>query len=643
MDQQARELLQLFLCEPNRLAEEEFAKTLSENEKTRLFFIHEDRAFTDGRNITVDPGMAEAFADTQALEQAEAFLKLPPVCSADPWNALEVITRGQTIHECLHLLYTNFPLDWLKDERNTNKTRGKVLSLISNIIEDAFIEAAGCCVFDNLAFFLQFLRLSTLFSDTKIKGTTENTFQEENDAAFGDDETESEELTQEQYKLILLQEYLNYMLCWLLYPHDFLDQPLPQIADYVEKTCRLFWEGSACGEADLRYSYTQRIFDIIEPLIPLIEDAQFSTVYRLLPGSQTHDATVTVLHPVHRKGRSCRITRRLFTDLEGNSRPGDDFSVQIGELEQIYRENREAVQEVVMQRPRVREWHGEDFDCHSIHHGISLVETRPAPNPKLKKAYQNVYDKYRLQISGYNGKFAQLLQVPVDVREEKRMFGAGISSRYLNDRKRRYWYRTVQEQGVPELSVMVLIDGSGSMWGARREAAMTASVILHEVLKKQGIAHAIVEHRAVYGESTVQHNILVDYSGKEAQKYNILELKAQSGTREGLSLYWAERYMQRNGGTGERLLVVISDGCPEHVAADGVTCCPPVSTKDAAHAARKIVKRGTKIIAVALDESEQLDGCYTQLCEIYPAVVACDDLGKLPAQLLQIISRELRG
>ncbi len=643
MDQQARELLQLYLCESNRLIEEDFAKTLSENEKVRLFFIHENRAFTDGRNITVDPGMAEAFADNHALRMTEAFLKLPPVCSTDPWNALEVITRGQTIHECLHLLYTNFPPDCLSDVRATSKVRRKVLSLISNIIEDAFIEAAGCSVFDNLVFFLQFHRMATVFSRTKISGTTAEVFREESDTAHADDGEPDEELARERQKLILLMDYLNFMAGYLLYPHEFLGQPSPQVLDYVAKTRQLFLDGSICGDPDIRYTYTQRIFDIIEPLIPSIGDTDLPELDDLLPGSQTHDGTAGSLRQIQKKGQRCQITRRLFTDLEGNPLPKEDFSAQLQELVVIYQEKKESATEVILLQPRVREWSGEDFDCHNIHHGITLVETKPLPNPKLKKAYQNLYNKYRLQISSYSGKFAQLLQVPVDQREEKRLFGAGISSRYLGDQKKRYWYRTVQEQGVPELSVMVLIDGSGSMFGPRREAAIASSVILHEVLKKQGIAHAIVEHRALWNEPKVQHNILVDYKGKETQKYNILELTAKDNTREGLSLYWAERYMQQNGGDGHRLLIVISDGLPFHIVENGVTYAPPVSTKDTANAARKIVRRGTKIIAVALDESEEEDGCYEDLCEIYPTVVACHDLGRLPGQLLQIISRELKG
>lgn len=179
------------------------------------------------------------------------------------------------------------------------------------------------------------------------------------------------------------------------------------------------------------------------------------------------------------------------------------------------------------------------------------------------------------------------------------------------------------------------------MDGDRRESAMASSVILHEVLKKQGIAHSIVEHRAIYGEPEVRHNILVSFNSRDEEKYNILSLEAEEGTREGLSLYWAERYIAKNTSAEKRLIIVLSDGVPAHDA--GYETCeyyPPVSIKDTANAAVKIIKRGTDIIAVALADDD--DGCYGQLSEIYPSVVACTDLKRLTGQLLGVVTKNLQ-
>ena len=52
------------------------------------------------------------------------------------------------------------------------------------------------------------------------------------------------------------------------------------------------------------------------------------------------------------------------------------------------------------------------------------------------------------------------------------------------------------------------------------------------------------------------------------------------------------------------------------------------------------IKRGTDIVAVALDDSN--DDCYEALKEIYPSVVSCTDLKRLTGQLLGIISKNFR-
>jgi len=203
VNKEMKKTLENFQSDFNRIIEENFAQILTENEKLRLFFINEDEAFTDGRNIIVDPAVGEAFADAKALRQTEDFMRLQPAISKDPWYALRMITRGQNIHECLHILYSDFPPKVRSDARSTTKARKKALAIIANIIEDAFIEAAGCSVFDNLELYLIFHRLVVLFCNTPVEGTVNRAFREE---------------TGKLPEPLPLTEYLNYMLVFLIYP-----------------------------------------------------------------------------------------------------------------------------------------------------------------------------------------------------------------------------------------------------------------------------------------------------------------------------------------------------------------------------------------------------------------------------------------
>ena len=108
---------------------------------------------------------------------------------------------------------------------------------------------------------------------------------------------------------------------------------------------------------------------------------------------------------------------------------------------------------------------------------------------------------------------------------------------------------------------------------------------------------------------------------------------------EGLSLFWAERYLVQNSVAEKKLIVVISDGLPAHIS-DGIAYLPPVSIMDTRNAAQKIIRRGTKIIALAL--GGDTGSCYDDLKQIYPETIDCTDLKSLTGQLLKVISREFR-
>lgn len=631
MTKEERTLLHQFQCEYNRSVEEEFARMLGERNDLRLFFVNENQAFTDGRNIVVDPAWNELFTDLIALEAAEDFLKLDHVISKDPWLALKMSARAQNIHETLHILYSNFPGGCAGDERASTKARRTVLSLIANIIEDAFIEAAGCSIYDNMECFLLWRRVALYHSSHPSPGTVERSFAQV-----------PVQMPLFQTKPPAIVRYLNYMAAFLLYPMVRQEAPDEEIAPFVESTRALYSDGAMCGDADLRYAYVQRVFDLVEPLIIPGDETllQFEQLERLLAGRKTHSAQASSIIEWQSKGRYARITRSLFKDESSEAVSFDGLGELVSAEVRKFITQKDTSLRILAYQGLHEEFTGQDFDCAELHQGITIKVDKPRINLNLKKAYQNVYSEYRLSISSYSSRFSQLLRGRVDSREDRQLFGTAIQSRHLGDVKKRYWYRNGKDMGVPDISLMLLIDGSGSMSGKMQEGAIASSVVLHEVLRKNGIRHAIVEHRAIYGKPELQHNILVDFDARPEEKYNLLALDACHGTREGLSLFWAEKYLLKHSSSKNRLIIMISDGEPAHDSGDGSACYPPVSTRDAFLAAQKITRRGTGIIAIALDEQgDELN--YNALKAIYPSVVSCTDINRLTGQLLGLISKWL--
>ena len=89
---------------------------------------------------------------------------------------------------------------------------------------------------------------------------------------------------------------------------------------------------------------------------------------------------------------------------------------------------------------------------------------------------------------------------------------------------------------------------------------------------------------------------------------------------------------------------MISDGVSAHTCKGTVDYVPPVSIKDSAEAVKKITRRGTPIVAIALNNpDDDEENCYEKLKIIYSDVIACDDIKNFTGQLLRIISKFFQG
>lgn len=624
MEKKAKEVLKQFQCDSIRRLEETFAQTLAEDEQVRLFFINENQAFTDGRNIVVDPADDGLFCDAPVLEKTGAFLKWPPAVLHDMWNALRIITRAQTIHECLHVLYTDFPLKATSEPLCDTRLKKKILAHIANIIEDAYIEAVGCSVYDNMEFYLRFGRVSRLFVSRPSRSPK------------GESKADVDPAIPHQ--LALISEFLNIMCLDLLYPMAEPEAPSPEIQSLIERARPLYMRGSMAASPDERYAYALRVFGILLPLIPAAEAAlEDETLKQRLGGDKTHDPFSVTIGTKPHKGRSQAVTTRLFTDAQGNRREDATTREQLAAALAQFARDKQAALGILLAEAHTVVTRGDDYDCAIVHKGIRINELHPKVNLGLRRAYQNIYGKYRLRINAYNGRFSQMLRTHAPYREDKLRFGAGIRSTRLGDPQKRFWYRHVDGIDVPEMAILLLIDGSGSMRGRRQKSAMTSAVILHEVLWQHGIQHAIAEHRAKLTEPEIDVNILVDFDAREEEKYNLMQSGAGGDNRDALALFWAERYLHRRSHADTRMIVVISDGVPVH-GYDNYF--PPVSTRDTAGAVRKIMRRGTDVIAISLDEDGSY-ACYDQLKEIYPRLIACNDLNRLTGQLLGLIAKLL--
>ncbi len=61
---------------------------------------------------------------------------------------------------------------------------------------------------------------------------------------------------------------------------------------------------------------------------------------------------------------------------------------------------------------------GNSVGASTVHKNIKINENHPRINLNLRKAYQNIYNQYHLNINSYNSRFLQILRAQVRKRKQ---------------------------------------------------------------------------------------------------------------------------------------------------------------------------------------------------------------------------------
>ncbi len=606
--------LELFLGRTNRILEQDFCRMFSEKNEIDLSFEHKNRAFTDGYRIVVDPQWYDLYDKADVLNKVEDFLKVPHRLAGNIWQTLKVFTRFQTIHECLHILYSEFRNPLWDPYCRKSQNRAFVMADIDNIIEDAYVDAVGASVYPNTKFYLRFGRALQQFVPQNPK---------------------CKDFFNEHPKLQNIISYLSFMTRFMLYPFE--EKPIVSdlVMEYINKTKQLFVDGAKQSSPKMRYNYVRKIFKIIEPLIPSDQEdnlKDWQDNQTLLCDTKTHSNGYRVC----KQGpKSQKIAILLWDIIDDDlEKLDEDFQLDLLTFSLDKNNCEENIPIIGILKVSLPE--GLNLDCHVMHNKIEIKQEKYGSNYHLANPYNDIFRQNKSTIDNYISKLSQLLLASADVKEEKHLIGHGISSKNFADVKRRFWYKIQKGIDIPQLSILFLIDGSGSMMDIIDDVKMT-SVIMHEVLQFHNIEHCFVEHRAIFNKPEIQVNILWDFDDKPIMKYNLLKSYASNSNRDSLALLWAERFLIQKASTENRIIISLSDGLPNHPYDDYI---PPVSTQDTKNTIRKINKRGTKIIAVALDQEDSYIN-YENMRTIYPNLIGCNNIHRLPGQLFRIISKEL--
>lgn len=218
--------------------------------------------------------------------------------------------------------------------------------------------------------------------------------------------------------------------------------------------------------------------------------------------------------------------------------------------------------------------------------------------PSLEAAYSNVIRRYHVPIHTATMQLKKLFENDQEEREYRtsgrvnpaRANSGKVTSRVFDKRK--------LPADKSNLSVMILVDESGSMCGCGKSTAARESCIgLAEIFGQLKIPTYIMGFTADTQSHDVVHNHYLTWRNTHQDRLKLLNITARANNLDGYSIRYAKEIVKKNDAV-HKLVIVLSDGMPH---AGGYSGTPAAAdTKEAI----KEVKKVASVLGVAIGNSD---------------------------------------
>lgn len=211
------------------------------------------------------------------------------------------------------------------------------------------------------------------------------------------------------------------------------------------------------------------------------------------------------------------------------------------------------------------------------------------------------------------------------------MMGRRLDAHALCRNDGKVFYKNALPNEIPQMSVGLLLDESGSMCSCDRcTYARSSAIILYDFCKALHIPVT------VYGHSTSGSSVeLYSYAEFESidndDKYRMMDIAARGSNRDGAALrFMAEQLVKRPEEV--KILILVSDGQP---AAPGYY--GSAAEEDLRGIKQEYRRKGVLFIAAAIGEDKQ------NIERIYgDSFMDITDLNQLPVKLTAAVKRHMR-
>ena len=272
-----------------------------------------------------------------------------------------------------------------------------------------------------------------------------------------------------------------------------------------------------------------------------------------------------------------------------------------------------------------------------IHRGIRAKCTRAGVTERAKSFYEEEHRELDSIVTRMITEFEK------EIKE--RQTGDTLTGLYTGKRfeareayryDKRVMSRKILPEDIPDMAVGILVDCSRSMGGDKIHYAIQSAYITYSFCKRLQIPVFVVGH-TTNGNDVSLISVADENSLDNNDKIRIFGLRSQNCNRDGYALKYCMEKLKRIVAE-QKLMMIISDGRPNHTAYhlnEGRADCQAI-VKDG-------IKNGITTIAAAIDDAVNVQSVYKKGISEKNSAEYLDlsDLRKLPKAFVKIIKKRL--
>lgn len=227
----------------------------------------------------------------------------------------------------------------------------------------------------------------------------------------------------------------------------------------------------------------------------------------------------------------------------------------------------------------------------------------------------------------------QMLDILKDLREgtvsKHRAFGRRFDARDAYRPDQKYFMSKKNPTEIPDMSIFVLIDHSGSMNGERMEAAQKAAMLLYDFATNIDIPVAVAGHN---DRGSVFFKLYTGFEkASRTEKYRLAQMEPGGRNRDGMAINMASAMLEKRQ-EEIRMLIIISDGQPNSRDYSGEE-----AARDIQDIIGKLRRKNIEVLAAGIGEDRE------RVKEIYgnDNYIDISDLSALPKTLTNIVRKKV--